>query len=98
MQSNVLDKPRFGIYQGTGLNTIAEPNPTNNGVLTFGDSHETTYSDEEVKFVNIELPFGVYKSGIQSFSGNRTLADGKFFANSLNWAGDFVFDTGNIPV
>ncbi|KAF3404851.1 Saccharopepsin [Talaromyces pinophilus] len=95
MQLGLLDQPRFAIYQGTGLSTVANPNPDNNGVLTMGGSHEDVYADGEVEFVPINTPFQVYKAKFQGVRGSNHFANQNEQHGSLKWDGDVVFDTGS---
>ncbi|RAL10252.1 pepsin-like aspartic protease [Aspergillus homomorphus CBS 101889] len=95
MQDGLLDKPRFAIYQGTGVSTTSQPNPVNNGVFTFGGSHEDIYADGEFQWIQMESPFEVYKTGFHGVQGHNITADGKNQSGQLlNWYGDVVFDTG----
>lgn len=96
MQLGLLDRPRYAIYQGTGLSTVAQPNPENNGILTMGGSHEDTYADGEVEFVELETPFEVYKAQFMSMSGKNNFTNLDERNRTLEWTGDVVFDTGNV--
>lgn len=96
MQLGLLDQPRFAIYQGTGLSTVANPNPDNNGVLTMGGSHEDVYADGEIEFVPINTPFQVYKAQFQGVRGSNHFANQNEQHGSIKWDGDVVFDTGEL--
>ncbi|PWY90592.1 aspartyl protease [Aspergillus sclerotioniger CBS 115572] len=101
LQDGLLDEPRFGIYQGTGVSTMDEPNPENNGVLTFGGSHEDKYADGELQWIEMLSPFEIYKTPLQGIQGHNTSNGQNYSSDLLNWYGDVIFDTGagtiNIP-
>ncbi|KAF8898264.1 putative aspartyl protease [Gymnopilus junonius] len=94
MNLHLADQPRFGLYPGSGVSTVANPSPANNGILTFGGSREAEYACGKVKFVDLEVPFQVYKTPLQALtiinkSGNQTKT------YNQTWSGDVVVDTGS---
>lgn len=91
MQHHLADQPRFGLYGGSGVGTVANPSPANNGVLTFGGSREAEYAREEVKFVDLEVPFQVYKTPFQGLTIKNSVNKTNY---QQSWTGDVVVDTG----
>ncbi|KDR71036.1 hypothetical protein GALMADRAFT_229700 [Galerina marginata CBS 339.88] len=91
MQKGLADQPRFGIYKGSALPTVANSSPDNNGVLTLGGSREKKYSDKEVKFVDLSSPFQVYKTPFHSLNITNSVNGTKF---NTPWTGSVVADTG----
>ncbi|OOF93399.1 hypothetical protein ASPCADRAFT_209332 [Aspergillus carbonarius ITEM 5010] len=94
MQDGLLDEPRFGIYQGSGISTMANPDPENNGVFTFGGSHEDTYADGELQWMEMLSPFEIYKTPLQGIQGHNSSNGQNYSSEVLNWYGDVIFDTG----
>lgn len=97
MQDGLLDEPRFGIYQGSGISTMANPDPENNGVFTFGGSHEDTYADGELQWMEMLSPFEIYKTPLQGIQGHNSSNGQNYSSEVLNWYGDVIFDTGEAP-
>lgn len=93
MQKGLAYLPRFGIYTGSANVTMANPSPTNNGVLTLGGSRESDFADGPVKFVDLSTPFEVYK--VPFYSWNMTTKNKS--DTNLAWKGQVVFDTGGFP-
>lgn len=90
LQKGIAALPRFGIYIGSCAISMADPSPTNNGVLTLGGSRERDFADGPVQFVEVRQPFEVYTLPLQSW--NQT-AKGKPDLN-LAFEGYVVVDTG----
>ncbi|GLA33883.1 hypothetical protein AnigIFM63309_003906 [Aspergillus niger] len=94
MQDGLLDEPRFAIYAGSGVSTVTNPDPENNGVFTFGGSHEETYADGELQWMKMLSPFEIYKTNLLGIQGHNN-SDGQALSSDvLNWYGQVIFDTG----
>lgn len=96
MQDGLLDEPRFALYAGSGVSTTSNPDPENNGVFTFGGSHEDIYADGDLQWMTMLSPFEIYKTNLLGIQGYN-ISNGQNMSSAvLNWYGQVIFDTGMI--